>query len=355
MKSWRIFFYGFLITGLFTVVKICKRTIHDFHFRTKSSSLNDHRSDRERDINDAISTRINGSRKPMMIRRLSRREVHPPNVVAPWTTLGKLKGKVEPRSFVFAETKKLDSEYGVPQIGIDEIEGEQIKKEALRRLCAKSKKFSQNVHPAPRCNQNLELLRCVTCSERDGVWYTAVSETGSVFGKIFNQTSLHFPNFNDGPFLYQHLDIAVPIAGQDEKLQRFVAKLGHSIKKFRSGMFGAKITIRLLVSRFPFDSPLIGTAELEEFRLHLSEIACLSDVADDVQFVEVTESPKFNRAKAVNALHREAYHSDNNAMAMIDVDLSIESKFLRNALTYPFPNGMLLVARCTWYSLYMKA
>eukprot|EP00535_Pseudo-nitzschia_heimii_P009643 CAMPEP_0197191986 /NCGR_PEP_ID=MMETSP1423-20130617/24345_1 /TAXON_ID=476441 /ORGANISM="Pseudo-nitzschia heimii, Strain UNC1101" /LENGTH=732 /DNA_ID=CAMNT_0042644787 /DNA_START=264 /DNA_END=2462 /DNA_ORIENTATION=- len=275
-----------------------------------------------------------------MISRFTRQKVDPPNVVAPWTTLVKKKNDdIEPRSFVFAENKKLDSEYGVPQTGIDRKEDEKIRKDALRRLCAKSKKFSQNAQPALRCKQSLELLRCVSCSERDGVWYTAVGETGSVFGKVFNGTSLRFPNFNDGPFLYQQLDIAVPIAGQDEKLRRFAAKLGHSIKKFRSGIFGAKVAIRLLVSRFSFDSPSIGTSELEEFRLHLSELACLVDPADDVKFVEVTETTEFNRAKAVNALHDEADHSDNTAMAMIDVDLSIESKFLRNALTYPFPNA----------------
>jgi len=282
----------------------------------------------------------------MIVRRSTGQKIIPPIVVAPWTTPGKKlfnskskKDKVEHRSFVFAETATLDSEYGVPMTAIDKNENEQIKKEASRRLCARSKKFSQNAQPALRCNRNLELLRCVSCSERDGTWFSAVSETGAVFGKVFNGTSLQFPNYNDGPFMYQQLDIAVPIAVQDDKLRRFAAKLGPSISRFRSGMFGAKITIRLLVTRFPFDSPSIGTPELEEFRLQLAEAAGLIDVANEVVFVEVEDVSEFSRAKAVNALHREAYHSDSSVLALIDVDLSIQSKFLRNALTYPFPNA----------------
>ena len=152
---------------------------------------------------------------------------------------------------------------------------------------------------------------------------------------------MHFPNYNDGPFMFQQLDIAIPIAGQDDKLRRFAAKLGTSIKKFRSGMFGATITVRLLVTRFTFDSPSIGTDELEEFRLHLAEAAGLVDVADEVVFVEVKDSSEFSRAKAVNALHQQTYHGDSSVLAVVDVDLSIKSKFLRNALTYPFPNGTL--------------
>jgi len=223
--------------------------------------------------------------------------------------------------------------------GVDKKDNEKIKMQAARRLCARSEKYSQSAQPALRCKQNLELLKCVSCSERDGTWYTAVSETGAVFGKVHNGTKLQFPNYNDGPYMYQHLDIAVPIAGQDDKLRRFAAKLGPSIKKFRSGIFGAKITIRLLITRFSFDSPAIGTSELEEFRMQLTEAAGLVEVADRVVFVEVKDSPQFSRAKAVNALHRETFHSDDSVLACIDVDLSIESKFLRNALTYPFPNS----------------
>ena len=70
----------------------------------------------------------------------------------------------------------------------------------------------------------------------------------------------------------------------------------------------------------------------------------LTDIADKVVFVEVPDSPDFSRAKAVNALHRETYHGDGSALALIDVDLAVTSKFLQNALAYPFPGGTLF--RC---------
>jgi len=237
------------------------------------------------------------------------------------------------------EPAKLDSEYGVPMTTVDTNELEKIKREATRRLCARSKKSSEYGQATLRCKENLDVLRCVSCSELDGTWYTAVSETGALFGRVSNGTSLHFPNYNDGPFMYQQLDIAVPISGEDEKLRRFAAKLGPSIKKFRSGLFGAKITIRLLVTRFPYETPAIGTKNLEEFRLHLTKAASLEDIADEVVFVPVEGISQFSRAKAVNALHRKTFHEDNSALAVIDVDLAIESKFFRNALTYTFPNA----------------
>ena len=68
--------------------------------------------------------------------------------------------------------------------------------------------------------------------------------------------------------------------------------------------------------------------------------------ADEVVFVPVgmgddNTAPigEFSRAKAINALHRVAYHEDNTALAVVDVDLSIGPGFLRNALTYPFPQA----------------
>jgi chondroitin sulfate synthase len=33
------------------------------------------------------------------------------------------------------------------------------------------------------------------------------------------------------------------------------------------------------------------------------------------------------------------YHNDQSVLAVIDVDLQIGPKFLRNCMTYPFPNG----------------
>ena len=350
MKSWRIVFYGLLVTGLFTIVRLYRKAIHNFRIREEykpSYSLNQQSPSNNNNYND----------KQPIVRRSSGQSTAPAVVVAPWTKPGKLvhdahgMEKVQVRSFVFEKPARLGSDYGVQISYTDQKEHESIEKEASRRLCERSKKASPNSQPSLRCNKNLEFLKCVTCSESDGTWYTAVSETGSVFGRVVNGTSLHFPNYNDGPFLYQQLDIAVPIAGQDDKLMRFANKLGHSVKKFRSGIFGAKITIRLLVTRFPFDEPAFGTPELEKFRENLAKATGLTDVADKVVFVEVKDSPEFSRAKAVNALHRETYHSDASVLACIDVDLSIKSKFLQNALTYPFPNGALLSRSffcCSW-------
>mmetsp|Transcript_18236 Transcript_18236/g.45313 ORF Transcript_18236/g.45313 Transcript_18236/m.45313 type:complete len:794 (-) Transcript_18236:60-2441(-) len=336
MKSWRIVFYGLLVTGLFTIVRLYRMAIHNFRIREEYELSYSH---------NPQNPSNNYNDKQPIVRRSSERSTAPAVVVAPWTRPGKQvhdahnKEKVQVRSFVFAEPARLGSDYGVQMSYIDKKEHEQIEKEASRRLCERSKKASPNSQPSLRCNKNLEFLKCVTCGEGDGTWYTAVSETGSVFGRVVNGTSLHFPNYNDGPFLYQQLDIAVPIAGQDDKLMRFATKLGHSVKKFRSGIFGAKITIRLLVTRFPFDEPAFGTPELEKFRKKLTKATGLTDIADKVVFVEVKDSPEFSRAKAVNALHRETYHGDASVLACIDVDLSIKSKFLQNALTYPFPNA----------------
>jgi len=344
MGSWRIIFYSFFAIGLLSIVKIYRRAIRRFDSQ-EISALRAHLQQfgHGRRI---YSTRGTHGEKMMLVRRFTGRKDPPPIVVAPWTTPAKKteNDQIELRSFVFAETAKVDSAYGVPMTATDKSENEQLKREATRRLCARSNKLSKlskNAQPSNKCKQNLEFLRCISCSERDGTWYTAVSDTGSLFGKVFNGTTMHFPNYNDGPFMFQQLDIAIPIAGQDDKLRRFAAKLGTSIKKFRSGMFGATITVRLLVTRFTFDSPSIGTDELEEFRLHLAEAAGLVDVADEVVFVEVKDSFEFSRAKAVNALHQQTYHGDSSVLAVVDVDLSIKSKFLRNALTYPFPNGTL--------------
>mmetsp|Transcript_15235 Transcript_15235/g.35111 ORF Transcript_15235/g.35111 Transcript_15235/m.35111 type:complete len:813 (+) Transcript_15235:81-2519(+) len=355
MKAWRvrIVFYGCVVAGLICMVSIYKRAIRDFYLQEKSYLINNEyqRSGHDNGETDGMHWKNDGSLTDNILRR-SEPKLRPPIVVAPWTTVeskppdsdNSSSGqneieKIELRSFVFAEPAKLDSEFGVPMTEVDKEENLKIKKEASRRLCARSKKSSENGQGALRCKENLDLLRCVSCSERDGTWYTAVSETGAVFGKAFNGTYLHFPNYNDGPFMYQQLDIAVPISGEDDKLRRFAAKLGPSIKKFRSGLFGARITIRFLITRFSFESPASGTKELEKFRLHLAKAAGLVDVADEVVFVPVEGVSQFSRAKAVNALHREAYHEDTSALAVIDVDLAIESKFLRNALTYPFPKA----------------
>lgn len=335
MNTFRIVFYAVLITGLITTIKLYKRAINEYN--------------RNHDLSH-VTFHSHASQNAMVLRRSEGENISPPVVVAPWTKPGKEfwdskknAPRFEHRAFVFAEPEKLDSEYGVKMTLIDKHEQHKIQKEASKRLCERSKKASPNSQPSLRCNKNMVFLKCVSCSESDGTWYSAVSETGAVFGKVVNGTSLHFPNYNDGPFLYQQLDIAVPIAGQDDKLERFVKKLGYSLKKFRSGIFGAKISVRLLVTRFSFDEPAFGTKELEKFRKKLAKMSGLTDIADKVIFVEVPDSPDFSRAKAVNALHRETNHNDGSALALIDVDLSITSKFLQNALAYPFPGGTFVL------------
>eukprot|EP00536_Pseudo-nitzschia_multiseries_P011109 jgi/Psemu1/289499/fgenesh1_pg.363_\ len=336
----RIVFYGFTVTGMLCMVNIYKRAIRDLYLEEKSALAYEfQRSETDNGDHHGMHLEDYESRTENGIRR-SKKKIPPPIVVAPWTTIERNEeGKIEPRSFVFAEPAKLNSEFGVTMATRDKVEDGKIKKEASHRLCARSKKLAENGLGVIRCRENLDFLRCVSCSERDGAWYTAVSDTGAVFGKVSNGTNLHFPNYNDGPFIYQRLDIAVPISGEDDKLRRFAAKLGPSLKKFRSGLAGARITIRLLVTRFPFETPAFGTEELESFRLKLTKAAGLEDIAEEVLFVPVEGVSQFSRAKAINALHRETYHEDSSALAVIDVDLAIESKFLKNALTYPFPKA----------------
>jgi len=332
---WRIIFYVFFVSGLSTIIDFYKKAIHIYH-----ASSQPYRITQNQNNNYGHELSSSSSRRMMIVRRST--SVSPPIVVAPWTILARNKHnpeKVQPRSFVFAYIAKLDSDYGVSFSQADKRENEQIKKQTSHRLCARSTKFSGNYQGTFRCKINVELLRCVSCSEKDGIWYSAVSQTGAVFGQVYNGTSLNYPNFNDGPFMYQQLDIAVPIAGQDQNLRKFTTQLGRAIKQFRSGLFGAKINIRLLITRFPFDKPSIKTQELEDLRLNLTETTGLVDIADEIVFVPVEGVDQFSRAKAINALHRITYHDDNSVLAVVDVDLQIGPKFLRNCLTYPFPNG----------------
>ena len=288
---WRIVFYVVSISGLFTIINFYKKAIHNHH--TGRSSYHKFQL--------TTPTQQHRNENNLMIVRRSDTTEPPPIVVAPWTVLEKNKqnsNEIQPRSFVFAYIAKLDSDYGVPMSVVDKSENDQIKKQANNRLCARSKKFSENYdQPTSRCKINVELLRCVSCSERDGIWYSAVSQTGAVFGQVYNGSSLHFPNYNDGPSMYQQLDIAVPIAGQDQKLRKFATQLGRAIKQFRSGLFGAKINIRLLITRFPFDESTIGTTELEDLQLNLTKATGLIDSVDEVVFVPVEDVDQFSRAK----------------------------------------------------------
>jgi hypothetical protein len=282
---------------------------------------------------------------PYEYRVQSTPHLNPPSVVvAPWTHIERTKdGKIAPRSFVFANTELLmSSDFSIPPTLHDKTVHKKIQADLEKRLCQRSKKLSDVRQATLKCKRNVEILHCVSCLELDGMWYSAVSQTGGVFGRVSNATSsvIQFPNFNDGPNPYKHLDIAVPISGQDDKLVKFATRLGPSMKKFRAGLYGSKISTRLLITRFPKDVPNMHEAshkgKLDAFRKNLTKLAGLQE--NEIVFVSVSGT-EFNRAKAINALHREAYQDDETALAVMDVDLSIGAPFLRNALTYPFPKA----------------
>jgi hypothetical protein len=270
---------------------------------------------------------------------------NPPSVViAPWTHIERTTdGEIAPRSFVFANTEHLmSSDFSIPPTSSDKMAHKKIQYDLENRLCQRSRKLSDVRQATLKCKENVEILHCVSCLELDGMWYSAVSLTGGVFGRVSNATSpaIQFPNFNDGPNPFKNLDIAVPISGQDDKLVKFATRLGPSMKKFRAGLYGSKISIRLLITRFPKDVPNLQEpshrTKLDAFRKNLTKLTGMQE--SEIVFVSVNGT-EFNRAKAINALHQEAYQNDETALAVMDVDLSIEAPFLRNALTFPFPKA----------------
>ncbi|KAG7345067.1 chondroitin N-acetylgalactosaminyltransferase [Nitzschia inconspicua] len=256
-------------------------------------------------------------------------------VVAPWT---KLPHNIEgrnvsefTRSFVFADPTKIAKDhFNVKMSLLDQKHQEMVSEQLVERLCIKSdQRF---------CKREVEILKCITCTEEDGTWYSATSQTGAIFGRV-EESRNPIERGNDGPFTFRKLDIAVPVAGKDEQLEEFAEELSDAIQQFRAKFRGSKIAIRLLFTRFSFDSPSPEDEDqLEGFRENLTEAAGLFD--EDVVFVPVqSTNNEFSRAKAINALHQIAHHDDNSALAVIDVDFMVSSKFLRNALTFPFPRS----------------
>ena len=265
------------------------------------------------------------------------RKIAPQPVIAPWTKLIEKPGKhTLPRSFVFAEVDRL-TDYGLMLRRFDETQRQEIRQQMKDRLCHRSRKFAATMYDANKCNLGVVLWKCTTCSELDGSWYLANSVTGAVFGKAESDSTVRFPFYNDGPFVYQQLDIAVPIAGQDEKLRLFAKNLGPSVTKFRQGLQGSRIAIRLLITKFRNEA-FESEEAMIDFRNVLIKETALDRPGDSVEFVTVEET-SFNRAKAVNALHAAACHNDNCVLACTDVDMDISSRFLRNALIFPFPGA----------------
>ncbi|KAG7370084.1 hypothetical protein IV203_027830 [Nitzschia inconspicua] len=182
----------------------------------------------------------------------------------------------------------------------DQEHQEMVSEQLVERLCIKSdQRF---------CEREVEILKCITCTEEDGTCPSV---------------KFHFPKGNDGPFTFRKLDIAVPVAGKDEQLEEFAEELSDAIRQFRAKFRGSKIAIRLLITRFSFDSPSPEDEDqLEGFRENLTEAAGLFD--EDVVFVPVqSTNNEFSRAKAINALHQIAHHDDNSALAVIDVDFML--------------------------------
>lgn len=254
--------------------------------------------------------------------------------VAPWTKLMQKDGSTFPRSFFFSEVERL-SEYGLVVQDFDKEQRKSVAKQMQTRLCTRSKKFADNKYDANKCNQRLTLLRCATCTEVDGSWYSASSVTGAVFGKVDSNSTVHYPNYNDGPYAYQQIDIGVPIANSDDKLQTFAMHLGESVKKFREGLLGKRIAIRLLITRFRNEA-FESEEALEEFRNELVRKAAIDRPGDSIEFVNVEEDT-FSRAKAINTLHASACQTKDCVFACTDVDMNIVSDFFRNALLFPFP------------------
>jgi hypothetical protein len=127
----------------------------------------------------------------------------------------------------------------------------------------------------------------------------------------------------------KNLDIGIPISARDAKLPDFAKFLGSSIREFRQRTQDAKVNIRLLITRYP------GDVATDKFRQALANDASL-DMAS-VIFVNVTYSEIFNRAAAINSLHRRACHSEDCVLSIADIDLQVGPRFIRNALLYVAP------------------
>jgi len=271
-----------------------------------------------------------------MLEPVLAKKIPPKPVIAPWTRMASEKGKILPRSFVFSETAKLD-DYGLKLQKIDSDQRKDTKKQLTDRLCHRANKFAATKYDAQKCNQGMEMWKCTTCNEMDGGWYVASSVTGAAFGTADQDGVLRFPHYNDGPFMYQQLDIIVPIAHEDDKLKAFASHLGSSVKKFRESHQGRRIAIRLLITRF-MDEAFQSEEERDSFRNMMSSKAQLGRPGDSVEFIDIPETA-FSRAKAVNALHAAACHSADCVLACTDVDMKISSHFLRNALMFAFPGA----------------
>jgi hypothetical protein len=126
---------------------------------------------------------------------------------------------------------------------------------------------------------------------------------------------VHLPNTN--------IDIGVPVSGQDEKLVEFFCFLGKSIEEFYRLTGSTEVTIRAIVTRYSQDD------SSSSFQERLAEVSALQK--DRVVFASTNE-PKFHRAYAINILHNVTRQEDTSVLAVVDVDMDVGPRFLRNAL-----------------------
>ena len=122
------------------------------------------------------------------------------------------------------------------------------------------------------------------------------------------------------------LDIGVPVSAENDKLIQFAKVLGTSISEFRRNVIGI-YKFRLLITRYPKDKKKAKL--LREKLLKLSHV-------DSVLFI-VVNKPRFHRAEATNAIHKNACESEQCVLTIVDVDMELEPGYLRNALLRAAP------------------
>jgi hypothetical protein len=123
-----------------------------------------------------------------------------------------------------------------------------------------------------------------------------------------------------------HLDLGVPVMGQEEKLLEFARVYGDAIREFNSKVNkppDQPIKFRLLVTRYPSDD------SSRKFRQTLATVASLEE--ETVIFLPTVET-SFHRAHAINLLHAGTNDGEKAAIAIADVDMWVGPRFLFNAL-----------------------
>jgi hypothetical protein len=121
-----------------------------------------------------------------------------------------------------------------------------------------------------------------------------------------------------------HLDMGVPVMGQDAKLLNFAKAYGDAIREFNGKVNKPQpIEFRLLVTRYPSDDSTL------KFRQTLARAGSLDE--QSVIFLPTNET-SFHRSHAINLLHAGANDDEKAAVAIMDVDMWVGPRFLFHAL-----------------------